>query len=142
MGIRCTCGAMVSGTDPATSFVFIDPPEGANGGTTHSANVCADRLDLSTVGVVFMDTDGVGGDRSFEFNSNEIQSVLCEAMDGVCTITVIGMGMVEGETVLRQFQAVYVDGGDVTTDTALINITGFANSSFAAVSVIALGCGL
>jgi hypothetical protein len=145
MGIRCTCGAIVAGTDETTTFGFVfAPPQ--SGAATYTANVCADRLELSSFMLVFVDTDGVDPNVSFTFISTSIQSVECELLGDACRIEVSGLGVLAGSTEPRQFTVVFVDNPGLNNDNAtVITIAGFGSqldtASLPPGSVTALGCG-
>lgn len=108
MGLGCSCGVLIP--TPITpvgtvEFEFEDNTT-AEGTATYTANVCADRPQLGSVTVNFIDTET---NRSFTFTSTNISNVNCETLDGTCAVTIGGFGMVTGENILRQFRITFVD---------------------------------
>jgi hypothetical protein len=142
----CSCGAIVAGTDENTPFVFIN--QGTHSGVaTYTANVCADRLGLSSFMLVFVDTDTNAPNTSFTFTSTSIQSVVCfTAAGNACQIVVFGLGLVTGEVVPRQFTVNFLDNPGLNDDIAIVtDIAGFVSqmdiANLPPGSVTALGCG-
>jgi hypothetical protein len=145
MGIRCSCGVIVNTTAENVPFQFIESNEVHTGTATYVADACADRSELATVSLVFVDTDGIAPNNSFTFTSTSISNIQCEQVNGFCNITIIGNGLVIGETDTRQFIAVFQDGGGLNNDEVLgFSISGFAAQTTDVIvppaSVTALGC--
>jgi hypothetical protein len=148
MGLRCSCGAIVGGTDEVI-FTFLEGEiSSSTGQGTYTANVCADRLGFSSFELVFVDTDDIAPNNSFTFTSTSIQSVECQQIGEACRIEVSGLGIVAGEVEPRQFTAIFLDNPviPVNNDIAIVTIDGFAvQNSLANLpqgSITALGCGI
>jgi hypothetical protein len=141
MGVRCSCGAIVSGTSLEAEFEFF-LGETITGTATYIANVCADTLELSSVSLTFIDTET--GGNSFIFNSDVIISVSCLSPGEECLINVFGRGtVVNGGTF--EFSVTFRDGGGLNNDFVdFFIIAGFADQvgtvTLPPGSVTALGC--
>jgi hypothetical protein len=102
MGLRCSCGVRTNpiAVDPDVAFGF---PDGIvrRGPLTLTANICADRPELSTFTASFVDLT-TGGTGSFVFTSTTITTISCDIIQGECFVTVSGMGLVTGEITPRQ----------------------------------------
>jgi hypothetical protein len=108
MGLRCSCGLRTNPIATGTIiFTFIQGGVLREGTLTIAANVCADRLELSTFSAIFVDQSGMTPNRSFEFTSTSITSVTCTPVDGICRVSITGMGLVAGELVPREFLVIY-----------------------------------
>jgi hypothetical protein len=111
MGLRCACGFIIPNLPAINNPVlvqFFDPETQSFsisrlGNVTLDVDVCSIDLQGSFVTINFEQTSGETPDRSFTFNSVQINSVTCSTVDGVCFIQVIGSGQVEGETETRIF---------------------------------------
>jgi hypothetical protein len=143
MGIRCSCGVISTLPVPTfVGFLFADGTTHA-GPATFTVNVCADRPELGTTTLVFVDTDPVPPNRSFVFTSTIIESVTCDQTVSGCVVTVIGQGLVTGETQPRMFTFQFQDGPTFDLVT-LASINGFAmlssNSPIPNGTFTAVGC--
>ncbi|WP_262176649.1 hypothetical protein [Saccharococcus sp. Marseille-Q5394] len=147
MGLICSCGAIVTGTDPEVPIDFVN--ERATGQISFTANICRDRLEQSSLQVVFVDNEPIPNNNSFVFTSipGQISVVICEPLEpqGGCRIVVLGMGLVTGEVTPRNFTIIFQDSGGLNDDFALIQeINGFVLQAQSAElppgSVTVLGC--
>lgn len=146
MGLRCSCGVLVPLAVATPQMVFfLDTQISRTGTGIFTANVCADRPELGTVTIEFVDTSGELPNRSFTFASTNIATVTCTPSGDSCIITVTGTGVVAGGGTFS-FSADYVDGGGLNDDFINFNILPFAQTfgelpALPPGSVIALGCG-
>jgi hypothetical protein len=102
MGLRCSCGVRTNpiAVDPDILMGFVGTIR--RGALTLTANICADRPELSTFTASFVDPT-VGDNRSFVFTSTTITQINCVILGGECTVIINGMGLVTGELTPRQF---------------------------------------
>jgi hypothetical protein len=145
MGLRCSCGAIVPlAVATPLRFRFDSDGEIRTGTATYTANVCADRPELGTVTMEFVDTSGELPNRSFTFTSTTITNVNCSPFDGGCLVFLGGTGQVVGVGTFN-FQATLQDNGPLAFDNIFIDISGFGqvvspNPALPPGSVTALGC--
>ncbi|HEY2420271.1 MAG TPA: hypothetical protein VGI04_02575 [Neobacillus sp.] len=150
MGVRCSCGALVSATKENVNVKFVGINGNVKGTITYLADVCADTLDTSTLSLTFVNNDG-GTDTSFTFEVNpllagtEITSVTCKREGNTCVVTVTGVGQKSGfgGAALLAFTAVFRDGPAVD-NVQSFDIPGFFAQTGAEPlpngSITALGC--
>lgn len=142
MGLDCTCGVRVDGS---VENVYVKPP-GSNvnqcGTLTYLADVCADRLNLSSLSLTFESLDGK---RSFVFNATDISEVSCQSDGQNCSITVTGVGEINRKQ--YNFSAEFRDQ-ETPTNMSIVSsfvISGFFNQIRPIVldpgDIMALGCG-
>jgi hypothetical protein len=132
MGLRCeSCGVRSNPTAAAVSISLNFVDGGIRSGPlTLTVDACADRLDLSTVSVAFVDQSGQIPNRSFSFTSTEITSVTCSIVNNECRVLIIGMGLVTGEITPRQFILQVTDRPSPLPDRLQVfSITGFVSNT-------------
>jgi hypothetical protein len=131
MGLRCSCGVLIPThltSDNEVTFLFFQDNSMATGFATYSANVCADRPEIGSITVNFVDTDNQFPNRSFVFSSTIIQKVSCEILDtNFCLVTIQGIGMVTGEPSPMTFSIQFIDRPDPAVDSVIVfRVEGFA----------------
>jgi hypothetical protein len=144
MGLICSCGVLVDGSADNVNVIFENMVGNECGTLTYSANVCADTLNLSTVGLTFVDNGGCPN-KSFTFTSTMITNVTCMQEGQNCVISVAGVGLVNGVEYL--FKAVFrdqVSPSNVSIVTSFV-ITNFFTQGGAVTleqgDITAQGCG-
>lgn len=144
MGIICTCGALTPLPLTAVNVTFDFSNDGSStGSATYVADVCANRANLGSISLNFIDTDNADPNRSFTFLSTNITEVSCQAIGDDCFVLVSGSGLVTGEANPRIFVASFLhrpDNLDLISD---FIITGFAQQNFVATvpqEIVTFGC--
>lgn len=144
MGMECPCGVIVNAVSRRNNVRFNGQMGTVKGNLTYMANVCATRLESSTLSLEFVDTETMGGVNSFTFEANSITSVDCDREGQNCEVTVTGTGLING--VQFPFTAEFRDqvaSANVDIVQSFV-ITGFFNQNGAAPvaqgSIMALGC--
>lgn len=149
MGVVCPCGVIVQG--PANGFavsennnVKFDGQQGTiRGDIFYRANICATKLDSSTLTLRFEDTETPDAN-NFTFNANSISCVECNPEGQNCSIRVIGTGIVNNT--VYDFEAVFRDQVEqANVDIVqMFEITDFFNQTGAAPidqgSIVQQGC--
>ncbi|OLS34471.1 hypothetical protein BTR25_21855 [Bacillus sp. MRMR6] len=129
MGLACSCGVRTNpiAVDPD---ILIGFPDGMTrrGALTLTANICADRPELSTFTASFVDPNIVDN-RSFAFTSTTFTTISCEIIQGECTVSITGMGLVTGELTPRLFFVQFIDSPSPLSDT----LSAFSVGDFAAI---------
>lgn len=146
MGLRClSCGVFTDPSSTAEITITFDDGDQRAGTLTLILDACQDRLEQSSVTIVFVDDSGLLPNRSFTFNSSELTSVVCNPINGgLCSVNIAGTGFITGQISPTGFSLNLLDNPSPLADQFIsVNFFQFASSNTQAdllPELIVVGC--